>query len=123
MEKGLICIGCPLGCEISVELLDNEIVKISGNTCPRGERYAREEITAPTRIVTTTVRVKNGHLPVVSVKTKSDIPKQKIMECIRALQGVSIEAPVKINQIVMTDVVGTGVDIIATKNVKITDAK
>ena len=85
-QRELICINCPLGCALTVTLEDKDVVKVTGNTCPRGEAYARKECTNPTRIVTSTVRVKGGHLPVVSVKTASDIPKGKIGECVKALR-------------------------------------
>ena len=118
MEKReLICIGCPLGCMVSVELSDGEITSITGNTCKRGEDYARKEVTAPTRIVTSSVMVTGGHLDMVSVKTKTDIPKGKIFDCVKALKGVSVKAPVHIGDVIVPDVAGTGVDIIATKEI------
>lgn len=119
MERKLTCIGCPLGCEVTVELKGMDVVSVSGNTCPRGEAYARKEVTSPTRIVTTTVRVENGVLPAVSVKTKSDIPKDKIIDCVMVLQSVSVKAPVAIGDIVYKNVSDTGIDVIATKNVKV----
>jgi CxxC motif-containing protein len=76
--RELICINCPLGCALTVTLENGEVTRVTGNTCPRGEAYARKECTNPTRIVTTTVRVEGGRLPVVSVKTASDIPKEKL---------------------------------------------
>lgn len=118
MERKLTCIGCPLGCEVTVELKGMDVVSVSGNTCPRGETYARKEVTSPTRIVTTTVKVENGILPAVSVKTKSDIPKSKIIDCVKALQKISVKAPVFIGDIVYQNVADTGVDIVATKSVK-----
>ena len=81
MEKReLICIGCPLGCMITVEMENGEVVSLKGNTCKRGDAYARKEVTNPTRIVTSSVCVENGEIPMVSVKTKSDIPKGKIYQ-------------------------------------------
>lgn len=95
----------------------NEVIKVSGNTCKRGDVYARKEVTNPTRIVTSTVKVANRSMNMVSVKTKEDIPKGKIFACIEALKDVEVEAPVHIGDVIITDVAGTGVDIIATKNV------
>lgn len=77
-----------------------------------------KEVTDPTRIVTTTVRVKNGSMPVVSVKTAQDIPKGKIFDCVEALRDVCVEAPVQIGDVILENVAGTGVDIVATGNVK-----
>ena len=115
--RELICINCPLGCGLTVTLKDGDVVKVEGNTCPKGESYGKKEVTDPTRIVTSTVRVSGGVLPVVSVKTASDIPKEKIMDCANALKNVKIQAPVSIGDVVVEDVCGTGVSVIATKNI------
>lgn len=118
MEKvNLICIGCPLGCPLSVEMNGKEVVAVSGNTCKNGEKYARKELTAPTRIVTSTVRVTGGTLAMVSVKTASDIPKGKIFDVVKALKEVDLAAPVTIGQVVIENAAGTGVSVVATKNV------
>ena len=119
MEKReLICIGCPLGCMITVEMENGEVVSLKGNTCKRGDAYARKEVTNPTRIVTSSVCVENGEIPMVSVKTKSDIPKGKIFQCVKDLENVTLKAPVHIGDVVVANVAGTGVDIVATKNVE-----
>ena len=115
--RELICINCPLGCGLTVTLKDKEVVKVEGNTCPKGEAYGKKEVTDPTRIVTSTVRVSGGVLPVVSVKTASDIPKEKIMDCAEALKSVQIQAPVAAGDVVLENVCGTGISVIATKNV------
>lgn len=116
--RNLTCISCPMGCPITVEMEGEEIISVTGNTCKRGEVYARKEVTNPTRIVTSTVKVRGGAADMVSVKTKEDIPKGKIFECVRALKGVEIEAPVHIGDVVVQNAAGTGVDIVATKNVR-----
>ena len=116
-SRTLTCICCPMGCQITVETNGDEIISVSGNTCKRGDTYARKEITAPSRTVTTTVRVAGGAAPVVSVKTRSDIPKGQIFACIRCLKDVTVVAPVRIGDVILSDVAGTGVDIVATKNV------
>ena len=117
MEKReLICIGCPMGCPLTVEMNGTEVVSVTGNTCPRGDAYARKEVTNPTRIVTSTLKVEGGRVDMVSVKTKEDIPKGKIFECVKALKGITVKAPVHIGDVILKDVAGTGVDIIATKN-------
>ena len=117
-KRELTCIGCPMGCPLVVELKDGEVVSVSGNTCPRGDIYARKEVTNPTRIVTSSVRVEGGQLAAVSVKTKEDIPKGKIFDIAKALKEVTVKAPVHIGDIILQDVVGTGVDVIATMNVE-----
>ena len=115
--REFICINCPLGCGLTVTIKDGEVEKVQGNTCPKGEAYGKKEVTNPTRIVTSTVRVTGGALPVVSVKTASDIPKEKIMDCARVLKEIEVQAPVSIGDVVLEDVCGTGVPMIATKNV------
>lgn len=113
----LTCIGCPLGCPLIVTLENKEVIDVTGNTCPRGATYAKKEVTNPTRIVTSTVRVSGGSCPMVNVKTASDIPKGKMFECIDALKDVVISAPVKIGDVVVKNVAETGVDVIAARNV------
>lgn len=120
--RELTCIGCPLGCSLTVTLNTNadgniEVTNVTGNTCPKGDIYARKEVTNPTRIVTSTVRVSGGTSPMVNVKTESDIPKSKIADCVEALRGVEITAPVKIGDIVLENVAETGVNIIAARNI------
>ena len=117
MEKReLICIGCPMGCPLVVELEGSDIVSVKGHTCKRGEVYARKEVTNPTRIVTSTVKVEGGKVDMVSVKTRDDIPKGKIFECVKALKGVTVKAPVHIGDVIVANVADTGVDIVATKD-------
>ncbi len=117
MEVKLTCIACPMGCPLSVEMDGDKVVSVTGNTCPRGKVYGEKEVTNPTRIVTSTVKVSGGDSVMVSVKTKNDIPKGKIFDVVKALKDVEIPAPVKIGDVVIADVAGTGVDIVATKNV------
>ena len=118
-KKELTCIGCPMGCPLIVEMNCGEVVSVTGNTCKRGEVYARKEVTNPTRIVTSSVMVEGGNLAAVSVKTKEDIPKEKIFECMKALKGVKVQAPVQIGDVIVTNVADTGVDIVATKNITV----
>ena len=117
--RELTCIGCPMGCPLIVTMEAGEVISVTGNTCKRGDVYARKEVTNPTRIVTTTVRVLNGTEKVVSVKTKEDIQKSRILDCIRELKEVTVTAPVEIGDVVLHDVAGTGVDIVATKNISV----
>ena len=120
-RKELICIGCPLGCNLTVEMDGGQVVSVNGNTCKRGDDYARKELTDPRRIVTSTVPVAGGNLPVVSVKTASDIPKGKIRECLCALKGVTLTAPVQIGDVIVENVADTGVDVIATKSISVVE--
>ena len=114
----LTCIGCPLGCLINVEIRDGKIISVTGNTCKRGWEYAVKEMTDPTRIVTTTVRIENREGLVLPVKTKKDIPKKDIMHCIAALKKVTVKVPVHIGDVVLENVSGTSVPVVATKNIE-----
>jgi CxxC motif-containing protein len=116
-RRELTCISCPIGCHLQVDMEDGKVVKVTGNTCKRGQVYGEKECTNPTRIVTSSVRVIGGKLDVVSIKTARDIPKGKIFDCVEALKGLEVNAPVKIGDIILENAAGTGVSIIATKNI------
>ncbi len=115
--RELICIGCPLGCPLTVEMKGTEVVSVTGNTCPNGDRYARKEVTDPRRTVTSTVRVLGGILPVVSVKTAQDIPKNKIFDCMQELATIRVKAPVQEGDVIVSNIADTGVSVIATKEI------
>ncbi|MFA6939843.1 MAG: DUF1667 domain-containing protein [Clostridiaceae bacterium] len=116
--RELVCIGCPVGCSLKVTIKDGKAQKVEGNTCRIGEQYGINECTNPKRIVTSTVIVEGGEERVVPVKTEKDIPKEKIFDVIEELKKVKMRAPVNIGDIVIKDVSGTGVNIIAAKNNK-----
>ncbi len=114
-ERRLTCIVCPKGCDLRVVLADDgSITEISGYTCPRGKDYACSECTFPVRTVTSTVRCKDGEM--VSVKTSSPIPKEKMLEVMREINSATAENDVKIGDIIIKNVLGTGADIVATSN-------
>ena len=104
-EKTLTCINCPLGCQVTVTFDGDSIVSVTGNTCKRGDIYARQEFTNPVRIVTTSVPVEG-----------SATSKGKIFDVMAALAKTEIKAPVHIGDTVLADVARTGVDIVATRN-------
>ena len=110
----MICINCPKGCEMDVSV-EGEKVTVTGHTCPRGEAYAKSEVTNPTRMVTGLVRVAGMRKP-LPVKTKTAIPKGKIDATLFALHQATVQLPVKIGDVVIPDVAGTGVDVVATSN-------
>ena len=112
MERKLTCIVCPLGCQLTVQLNGREVVKVEGNTCPRGAEYARNECTNPQRTVTSTVRCENGGL--VSVKTDRPIPKEKMAECMQLINKAVAKLPVTIGDVILSDVFGS--NIVATQN-------
>ncbi|MBR1533659.1 MAG: DUF1667 domain-containing protein [Ruminococcus sp.] len=114
--RELTCINCPMGCLLTVELDGGEIRSISGYTCPRGKSYAEKEVTNPTRIVTSTVKVVGGKRERVSCKTEHDIPKDKIDAVMRAINAASVQAPVVIGEVLIHNVADTGVDVVATSH-------
>jgi CxxC motif-containing protein len=115
MKKKIVCIICPMGCEITVTGKEGVIDKIEGNQCARGEAYAKEEFLDPKRILTTTVKAQGYTLPVLSVRSSKPIPKRLLAECMDILKKVKIKHPVTMGQVVVENILDTGVDIIATK--------
>lgn len=115
--RQLTCIGCPMGCSLTVELEQGIPKKVTGNTCPKGAEYAKKEVVDPRRIVTSTVRVLGGAAPVVSCKTAQDIPKAMIFDIIAALARCTVPAPVAMGDVLLPNVCGTGVNVVATKAV------
>ena len=112
--REIVCIVCPNGCRLTV---DDE-GKITGNLCPRGPQYAISEMTNPTRVVTSTVRIENTYARRCPVKTSVAIPKEKIFEAVKLLEGVKLTAPVKIGDVIIENVLDTGADFIVTKNME-----
>ena len=114
MERNMTCILCPRGCAMTVR---GEVggLQVVGNSCPKGQEYAINECTNPVRTVTSTVRVSNREDTMVSVKTATPVPKEKMMEVMAQLRSITVSAPVKIGDVVLTDVFGTNV--IITKDI------
>ncbi len=115
--KNLICIVCPRGCRLTVDEENNYAV--SGNQCPRGEEYGKNEILNPVRTLTSTVRIDSKELKLCPVRTEKPIPKGKMFEGIKALNAVSLKAPVKTGDIVLKDFLSTGVDVIVTRDIPV----
>jgi CxxC motif-containing protein len=121
MTREMICINCPMGCNLTVQG-DLENLTITGQTCPLGEKYAREEITNPTRNIAASIRVRDGTMPMLSVKTDKPVPKDKIQEITGILRLISVQAPVEMGEIIVQNICGTGVDIVATRSVPATES-
>ncbi|AIY82290.1 MAG: DUF1667 domain-containing protein [Clostridium baratii] len=115
MVKELICISCPMGCHLKVDV-DNKTV--TGNTCKRGEIYGLNEVTNPVRVVTSTIKVNGGELPVVPVKTAGAIPKKLNFECMKVMNETTVNAPIKMGDILIKDVLGTGIDVVASRDIE-----
>ncbi|ACL69569.1 DUF1667 domain-containing protein [Halothermothrix orenii] len=117
MTRNIICIRCPKGCRMTVESNDKKIGSISGYGCPKGLEYAKEEFLNPTRILPTTVRIVNGELPLVPVKTADPIPREMINDAMKEINKVTVKAPVKLGQVIIKDLAGTGVKLVATRSI------
>ena len=112
--KELTCINCPMGCLVTVTMDGDTITDISGYTCPRGKTYAEKEVTNPTRVVTSTMKVIGGKKDRVACKTQYDIPKEKISAVMEAINSAAAQAPVVIGEVLIANVADTGVDVVAT---------
>ncbi len=112
--KELICIVCPRGCRLVVD--EENDYSTAGNACPRGAEYARAELTAPTRVLTSTVAVTGGIHPRCPVKTAAAIPKGLLPAAMRRIRAVCLAAPVQEGQVVIPDLLGTGVDLVACRD-------
>lgn len=117
MSKRITCISCPLGCRISIEKLgDEEIFK--GHECKKGEEYAIQEINNPRRILTTTVKIVNGEVKLLPVRSEKEIPKDMIIRGIIELSKINVKAPIKCGDLILKNILETGIDIIASRNIE-----
>ena len=120
MKKvSLICICCPLGCPLEVTLEEGKDPVVRGHTCPKGHEYGKTEVTAPTRTLTTTLPAPGGDPAMVPVKTAAPIPKKAIRPAMEALKGVTLTPPIALGQVVVRDLAGTGVDLVATREIPV----
>jgi len=117
-EKKITCIVCPMGCEATVVVQGNEILKAEGLECQRGKEYVAREIKAPMRDFFTVVQVRGAKVAVCPVRSTKPVPKGKLAECSRELADVAIAAPVKAGDVIMRDILGLGVDMVATMGVE-----
>jgi len=119
MQKELVCIVCPVGCNLKIDMDDNQAVcEVHGNTCPRGDAYARKELTNPTRMLTSTVKIEGAQYERLPVITSSDIPKPMMRAVMEQLRHVVVHAPVTNRDVIVANVCGLNVDIIASRTMK-----
>ena len=150
MNRTLTCIICPNGCELEITwecaerfpvngkteggagigmngaMMENDPaglwpITVTGNKCPRGAEYAEQEIKHPMRTIASSVNLEGGAMPLVSVRLTGPIPKAKIMDVMAVIRKTTVKAPVEIGDVVIADVLGLGVDVIATRNVAAVD--
>ena len=113
-SRNLICIVCPKGCKIEVELEGKEVINVKGHTCKRGLEYAKSECLSPMRTLTTTAPLENGG--VVAVKTDRPIPKELLFECVALINKTTVPKGTKIGTVIIPDVLSTGANVITTAN-------
>jgi len=116
-EYEFLCIRCPKGCRLKVTVEGDE-VRVSGFACLEGKKFGEEEVMNPKRVVTTTVRILNARYPRLPVRTAEPVPKDRIRDVIDALKGLVVEAPVRRGQVIVRNVAGTGVDVIAERDME-----
>ena len=112
--KEVICTCCPKGCHLQVDEAND--YKVTGNCCPNGIAYGKEELTHPTRIITSTVRAEGGLHPRRPVKTSKPVPKGQMAEVVAALDSIVLHTPIHVGQVVVENVCGTGADIVTCRN-------
>ena len=110
----LICITCPKGCHLTVD--EENDYKVTGNACPRGAEYGRNELLHPVRVVTSTVRIAGASIARLPVKTDRPLPKEKMFACMDLINGLSVQSPVRVGQVLAENILGTDVNIVATKS-------
>lgn len=114
----MICVNCPVGCDIKVTVKDGEVLGVVGNTCPRAVEFAKKEISNPVRVFASTVRVEGGKLPVCPVRSRGPVPKDRVFEISKEIARRAVQAPIEIGQVIVADVCGTGVDIVASRSLR-----
>lgn len=114
-ERIITCIGCPMGCQLTAQVEDGKLASVTGYTCKRGKEYAEHEVTAPTRMVTSVLAVEGSPVP-LCVKTAQAIPKALIKDCLSEIRRAHPALPIAIGDVIVPDVCGTGVNVVATRN-------
>lgn len=115
MKRAMTCIECPQGCQLSVETDGSRVISVTGQKCKRGDKYARQEVEAPMRTLTTAVLTEGLELKMLPVRTDGPIPKGKLFEAMEAVKRVVVSKPVKAGDIVSPDFLGLGVNLIASR--------
>lgn len=109
----IICITCPKGCHLQVD--ENNDYAVTGNNCPRGAEYGKNELLHPVRVITSTVRISGASIPRLPVKTDKPLPKERMFDCMDLINGLQIQSPVQVGQILAENLFGTGVNLVAAK--------
>ena len=117
-KEHFTCVICPIGCEIDVELQDSDVVSIEGSKCAKGKDFVSQELEEPMRILTTTIRIEGAKWAMLPVRTDRPIPKRLLFRVIEELASIELRAPVKMADVVIGDIAGTGANVVTTRNMK-----
>ncbi|MFC1861629.1 DUF1667 domain-containing protein [Chloroflexota bacterium] len=112
-SREIICIMCPIGCRMSVQLTDKKKVQVEGNQCKKGSKHAQQELTFPGRVLTTTVRTANPAYPLLPIRSSKQIPRDRLDDCMREIARLQVRPPVQSGGAVIKDILGIGVDMVA----------
>lgn len=118
MIKKITCIECPKGCQLEVDVDGGHVIKVTGQQCPKGEDYAKREIESPMRVLTTTVLARGLELKLIPVRTTGPVPKARLFEAMAQVRRVVLTSPVQVGSVIIRDLLGLGVDLIATRDAK-----
>ena len=114
-EQDIICINCPLGCRVTLTINDSgEVVSVAGNECKKGEKYVVDEFKSPVRVLTATVLTEGSAQVLLPVRTSKPVGKNMLAKCMNALGSIKVKPPVKIGEVVITNIAGTGVNLVST---------
>jgi CxxC motif-containing protein len=115
MNKEIICIVCPLGCRMDVELDGTEVMAVQGHQCKKGPKHAEKEVSFPGRILTTTIKTDVPEMPLLPIRSNQEIPKDQLMACMKEIAGHPVKRPVKLGEPIIQNILGLGVDMVACR--------
>ncbi|MGB2600939.1 MAG: DUF1667 domain-containing protein [Candidatus Omnitrophota bacterium] len=118
MIKNITCIECPVGCSLKVDIENCRVVKVEGHKCPKGEKYAVSEIESPVRVLASTVLAQGLPVKMIPVKTDAPIPKERMLEAMHEIKKIRVDKPVDVGEVIKDDLLGLGVRLLATRNVR-----
>ena len=118
MNKEIVCIVCPLGCRMIVELDGTEVKSVQGNQCKKGPKHAENEISFPGRILTSTIKTEIPGMPLLPIRSNQEIPKAQPMACMKEISGHSVKRPIKLGDPVIPNILGLGVDMVACRTMQ-----
>ena len=117
MNRKIICTICPLGCNMEVHIKGREIIKTVGNRCKRGLEYAKNEVFSPGRVLTSTVMINNPEVPLIPIYSDKEVPKEKLMACMKEIAKVRIDGPLELGEIVVKDILNLGINMLASRSI------